>query len=151
MDPLGASSQDPSLPADLERELGRQILRSEKLRAGIQAIIGTVLSIIVAIVGAVQLFHGHTLPAYKWALVITAVAVVYELITWKIFDYYLHRDRDPPVFSRYLNTAIETSIPTIVLIAFARTMHPDVAITSAAALTYFFFIILSALRLDFWL
>ena len=140
-----------SLPADLERELSRQILVSEKLRAGIQAVIGTVLCIIVAIIGGVQIFRGHALPAYKWVLLIGAIAVVYELITRKIFDHYLRRDRDPPGISRYLNTAIETSIPTIVLIVFAKTMHPDVAMTSAAVLTYFFFIILSALRLDFWL
>jgi adenylate cyclase len=139
------------LPADLERELGRQILVSEKLRAGIQVIIGLVLSAIVAIVGGVQLFYGHVLPAYRWALVIGVAAVIYELITRKVFNYYLRHDRDVPVLRRYLNAFVETSIPTVVIIAFVKTMHPDVAMTSAAVLTYYFFIILSALRLDFWL
>jgi adenylate cyclase len=151
MDPLEGSSRDLSLPLDLERELGRQILASEKLRAGIQVIIGAVLTTVVAIVGGVQLSRGHHMPAYKWALVIGAVAVVYELITRKVFDYYLRRDRETPVLSRYLNTAIETSIPTIVLIVFLKMMNADVALTSAAVLTYYFFIILSALRLDLWL
>jgi adenylate cyclase len=140
-----------SLPGDLERELNGQILASEKLRAGIQAIIGAFLSIIVALVGAIQISRGHPLPALKWALVIGAVAVVYELITRSAFDYYLRRNRDAPLIRRYLNTAIETSIPTIVLIVFVQNMPADVALTSAAVLTYFFFIILSALRLDFWL
>jgi adenylate cyclase len=151
MDPLEGSPRDLSLPIDLERELNRQILASEKLRAGIQAVIGTVLSIVVAIVGGGQISRGHSLPAYKWTILIAAIAVIYELITRRIFDYYLRRDRDPPVFSRYLNAAIETSIPTIVIIVFAQAMHAEVAMTSAAVLTYFFFIILSALRLDFWL
>jgi len=151
MDPLKAISHDSSLPADLEHELSRQILHSEKLRAGIQAIVAAVLSVIVAIIGVAQLFRGHDLPAYKWAVIIGAAAVIYELITRKIFDYFLRHNREPPALGRYLNAAIETSIPTIVLIAFLKTMDANVALTSGAVLTYYFFIILSALRLDFWL
>jgi adenylate cyclase len=151
MDPLKAISHDSSLPADLEHELSRQILHSEKLRAGIQAIVGAVLSVIIAIIGVAQLFRGHDLPAYKWAVIIGAAAVIYELITRKIFDYYLRHNREPPALGRYLNAAIETSIPTIVIIAFMKTMDANVALTSGAVLTYYFFIILSALRLDFWL
>lgn len=151
MDPLKAISHDSSLPADLEHELSRQILHSEKLRAGIQAIVGAVLSVIIAIIGVAQLFQGHDLPAYKWAVIIGAAAVIYELITRKIFDYYLRHNREPPALGRYLNAAIETSIPTIVIIAFMKTMDANVALTSGAVLTYYFFIILSALRLDFWL
>src|SRR4029450_11012262 len=151
MDPLKAISHDSSLPADLEQELSRQILHSEKLRAGIQAIVGAVLSVIIAIIGVAQLFQGHDLPSYKWAVIISATAVIYELITRKIFDYYLRHNREPPALGRYLNAAIETSIPTIVIIAFMKTMDANVALTSGAVLTYYFFIILSALRLDFWL
>ena len=151
MDPLKAISHDSSLPADLEHELSRQILHSEKLRAGIQAIVAAVLSVIIAIIGVAQLFRGHDLPAYKWAVIIGAAAVIYELITRKIFDYFLRHNREPPALGRYLNAAIETSIPTIVLIAFLKTMDANVALTSGAVLTYYFFIILSALRLDFWL
>jgi len=151
MDPLKAISHDSSLPVDLEHELSRQILHSEKLRAGIQAIVAAVLSVIIAIIGVAQLFRGHDLPAYKWAVIIGAAAVIYELITRKIFDYFLRHNREPPALGRYLNAAIETSIPTIVLIAFLKTMDANVALTSGAVLTYYFFIILSALRLDFWL
>jgi len=151
MDPLKAISHDSSLPADLEHELSRQILHSEKLRAGIQAIVAAVLSVIVAIVGIAQLFQGHDLPGLKWAVIISAAAVIYELITRKIFDYYLRHNREPPALGRYLNAAIETSIPTIVIVAFMKTMDANVALTSGAVLTYYFFIILSALRLDFWL
>jgi adenylate cyclase len=129
---------DQSLSADLERELGRQILVSEKLRSGIQAIVGTLLTVIVAIVGGVHLFQGRSLPAYRWALLIGVGAVIYELITREVFDRYLRQDRDVPVLRRYLNAAIETSIPTVVIIAFLKTMHPDLAMTSAAVLTYYF-------------
>jgi hypothetical protein len=125
MDPLKAISHDSSLPADLEHELSRQILHSEKLRAGIQAIVGAVLSVIIAIIGVAQLFRGHDLPAYKWAVIIAAAAVIYELITRKIFDYYLRHNREPPALGRYLNAGIEMSIPTIVIIAFMKTMDAN--------------------------
>src|SRR5919106_6213848 len=115
MNPLKTISDDSSLPADLEHELSRQILHSEKLRAGIQAGVAAVISVIVAIVGVAQLFQGHDLPGFKSAVIISAAAVIYELITRKIFDYYLRHNREPPALSRYLNAAIETSIPTIVL------------------------------------
>jgi adenylate cyclase len=151
MDPLGVSSRDPSAPADLERELGRQILTSEKLRAALQAGMGATIFLIVAIVGGFHLLRGTSLPGYKWALIIAVLAIVYELITREIFDYYLRHDAQPPVLGRYLNAAIETSIPTIVIVVFTQTSNPDIALTSAAPFTYYFFIILSALRLDFWL
>jgi adenylate cyclase len=151
MDPLRPSSRDPSLPADLEWELGRQILTSEKLRAELQAAMGATIFVIVAIVGGFHLLRGTSLPGYKWALIIAVFAIVYELITRELFDYYLRHDAQPLELGRYLNAAIETSIPTIVIIVFTQTSNPDVALTSAAPFTYYFFIILSALRLDFWL
>ena len=62
MNPLKTISDDSSLPADLEHELSRQILHSEKLRAGIQAGVGGVLSVIVAIIGAAQLLEDTIHP-----------------------------------------------------------------------------------------
>lgn len=151
MNTLPASPFQVALPHDLEREFGRQILISEKLRAGLQAIIGTVLCLIIAIVGAGQSFQGRPQPAYKWTVAIAAAAVIYELITRSVFDSYLRRKKEPPIFMRYVNAAVETSVPTIVIVAFVKTSGADMALTSAAVLTYYFFIILSALRLDFWL
>ena len=67
----------------------------------------------------------------------------------QLFDRYLRQDRQLPPVIRYLNVAIETSFPTILLAAFGNIMRADVALTSAVVLGYFFFIILSALSLDF--
>jgi adenylate cyclase len=136
---------------ELEAELGRQILASEKLRATLQAGLGATIFVILAIVGGFHLLRGTPLPGYKWALVIAAVAIAYELITREIFDYHLRHDAQPPLLGRYLNAAVETSIPTIVIIVFTQTSNPEVALTGGAPFTYYFFIILSALRLDFWL
>jgi adenylate cyclase len=156
MDPLKAvtspsDAESAIISDELEKELGRQILISEKLRAALQAGMGAAIFVILAIVGGLYLLRATPLPGYKWALVIVVVATAYELITRKLFDYQLRRDARAPLLGRYLNAVIETSIPTVVILVFTQTSNPDVALTSAASYAYYFFIILSALRLDFWL
>ena len=132
-----------------EAELGRQILASEKERATIQALIGGGLFLITVIVTAIHFAAGIPLPAAKAPLLVTAIAVAYELSMRQLFDRYLRQDRQLPVAIRYLNAAIETSFPTILLAAMTRMMQADVALSGAIVLAYFFFIILSALSLDF--
>ena len=60
-------------------------------------------------------------------------------------------DRDLPVFRRYLGALIETSMPTVALALHIDSMGPVEALGFVVPLTYFIFIILSTLRLDFWL
>ena len=58
---------------------------------------------------------------------------------------------DVPTLRRYLSALIETSMPTFVLYLHMNWMGPAQALGYAAPLSYFLFIILSTLRLDFWL
>jgi adenylate cyclase len=132
-----------------EAELGRQILVSERERASLQALIGVALLLIVGVVNAVHLATANTWPAFNAALLVVATVIVYEWAMRQLFNRYLRQDRQLPPVIRYLNVAIETSFPTILLAAFGHVMRADVALTSAVVLGYFFFIILSALSLDF--
>ena len=132
-----------------EAELGRQILVSERERASLQVLIGVALLLIVGVVDAVYIATANPLPAFKAALFMVTTVIVYEWAMRQLFNRYLHQDRQLPRVIRYLNVAIETSFPTILLAAFGHVMPADVALTSAVVLTYFFFIILSALSLDF--
>ena len=56
-----------------------------------------------------------------------------------------------PVYRRYLGVLIETSMPTLALALHIDSMGPVEALGFVVPLTYFIFIILSTLRLDFWL
>jgi adenylate cyclase len=132
-----------------EAELGRQILASERERAGLEVVMGLAIFVTLAVISLLQLARGQPWQSFKWALIITIVATAYEWTMRQLFARYLHEDRKLPGFIRYVNAAIETSVPTLILIAFVYTMNVDTAMTSAAILTYFFFIILSALSLDF--
>jgi adenylate cyclase len=132
-----------------EAELGRQILVSERERASLQALVGVALLLIVAVLNAVHIATATPLPAFKAALFVVATVIVYEWVMRQLFNRYLREERQLPPVIRYLNVAIETSFPTILLAAFGHVMRADVALTSATVLAYFFFIILSALSLDF--
>ena len=63
----------------------------------------------------------------------------------------LKRDLDVPHVRRYLGALIETSLPSIVLMGQITLMGPQHALAYVAPMIYFLFIILSTLRLDFWL
>jgi adenylate cyclase len=132
-----------------EAELGRQILVSERERAGLLALIGVTLLLIISVVNALHVVSANALPAFKAALLVVATLIVYELVMRQLFNRYLRQDRQLPPPARYLNVAIETSFPTILLAAFLHVMRADLALSSATVLGYFFFIILSALSLDF--
>jgi adenylate cyclase len=145
------SDLENAVPASnlFEAELGRQILVSERERASLQALIGVALLLIVGVVDAVYIATANPLPAFTAALLMVMTLIVYEWAMRQLFNRYLRQDRQLPPVIRYLNVAIETSFPTILLAAFGQVMRADLALTSAAVLTYFFFIILSALSLDF--
>jgi adenylate cyclase len=132
-----------------QTELGRQILVSERERASLQALIGVALLLIIGVVNAVHVATANSWPAFNSALLVVAAVIVYELVMRQLFNRYLRQERQLPATVRYLNVAIETSFPTILLAAFGNIMRADVALTSAVVLGYFFFIILSALSLDF--
>ena len=58
---------------------------------------------------------------------------------------------DVPMARRYLSALIETSLPTYLLYLHMNWMGPVQALGYTAPLGYFLFIVLSTLRLDFWL
>ena len=55
------------------------------------------------------------------------------------------------MYRRYIGALIETSIPTLMLSLQIESMGPIRALGFVMPLVYFIFIILSTLRLDYWL
>jgi adenylate cyclase len=88
------------------------------------------------------------------------LAEVYGLLAgFILFEVWVHRqirrnlklDRDLPVIRRYIGALIETSLPTVILFLQIRSMGASQALGFVVPLIYFIFVILSTLRLDFWL
>ncbi len=77
--------------------------------------------------------------------------VVFELSVLRMINARLKQGRDVPYARRYLGALIETSLPTVALYLEMQAMGPAQALAFVVPLIYFIFIILSTLRLDFWL
>jgi adenylate cyclase len=96
-----------------------------------------------------RIWHGRLYPIYIWTIIGPFIAFEFAIL------YLLKRrialDRDIPVLRRYIATFIETSLPTLLLAVHIDRMGATEALGFAAPLVYFLFIVLSTLRLDFWL
>jgi adenylate cyclase len=77
--------------------------------------------------------------------------VLFEASVLALVSRQLKRDLDVPRVRRYLGAFIETSLPSLVLVVHMNNMGAVPALGFVAPLLYFVFIILSTLRLDFWL
>ena len=150
-----ADERGAAVSADFARALTQQVLRTELIR--IKALIGTaaVLMAMLVTIHALDpdainhLWHGGFAPAYIYVILVPFI--LFELWVHSNISRYLNSDHDLPVVRRYLGALIETSMPTFALALHMDNMGRVEALGFVAPLTYFIFIILSTLRLDFWL
>jgi adenylate cyclase len=147
--------QKAVLSEDFERELTREVLRTELLRVRALIITGCVMILFLtatylidpAIVNRVWRGTEGLVREY----LILAGFILFEVWVHSQIRRNLKLDRDLPVIRRYIGALIETSLPTIILILQIRSMGATQALGFVLPLAYFIFIILSTLRLDFWL
>ncbi len=149
------SGQRPAVSPEFEHALTQEVLRTERTR--IKVILFT-LSLLLAMFAAAyaispssmeRIWHGH-LPMLPMSVAFVFFAV-FELSVLRLLGQRLAQGRDVPHARRYLGVLIETSLPTVGLYLEMNTMGPAQALAFVAPLVYFIFIILSTLRLDFWL
>lgn len=141
--------------AQFRDALTREILLTERLR------VKTVIITVSALVAATSMLHltdpsvldrlSHGQFSLAPLNAVYLPFLLYELFVLRMLAERLKARRDVPVLRRYLSALIETSIPTFVLHLHMNWMGPEQALGFAAPLGYFLFIILSTLRLDFWL
>src|SRR5712671_2645001 len=147
--------QRSAVSADFEHALTREILLTERLRVKVILVTLSLLLSILTVVYAIspdgieRIWRGHlpVLPLYSAFLLFA----VFELLVLRLLGQRLAQGRDVPYARRYLGALIETSLPTVALYLQMRAMAPTQALAFVAPLVYFIFIILSTLRLDFWL
>lgn len=133
--------------------LEAEILKTEKLRTTILAIVFTLLSLmwIIFIIHSAEIFFRIAkltillLPGY-----LTSVAI-YFLLMRKIICRYMAHKKNLPILLRYFNAFIEMSIPTLGIIIAANFKTPLYDLLMPPVLLYFIFIILSSLTLNEWL
>lgn len=135
--------------------LTREILKTELIR--IKALIATT-SVFAIVLWSFYLiapdklnllWHGKLKPSYLFVVLVPLI--LFELFVHAMIKRQIKLDADLPVFRRYASVFIETSIPTAALALHIDSMGSVQALGYVIPLTYFIFIILSTLRLDFWL
>jgi adenylate cyclase len=151
----GDGVQRPVVSADFDHALTREVLRTELVR--IKSLIITTLVLLVvswaidlvAPEGLDHIWRGRFRPIYLNVILIPFI--LFELWIHANISRHLRLDRDLPVIRRYLGVLIETSLPTIALAVHIKNMGLVEALGFVMPFAYFIFIILSTLRLDFWL
>ena len=148
-----AGETDAGQRAALKAALGAEIRRNERQR--VLALAGILAVLLVCITG-LELWYPHLVaalfrePMPIWTpLAIFLPYIGYELAIAAVLSRLAARNRDIPVVPRYLNTVIETSLPSVLLLAQVKAMGAEQALGFWTPLLYFVFIILSTLRLDF--
>ncbi|MDI1288193.1 MAG: adenylate/guanylate cyclase domain-containing protein [Reyranella sp.] len=135
--------------------LRREILRSElqRMRA---------LAIVMAVLLATALLAANLLPDLNQRMFRGGISgwlplagigpfLLYELAAMTFLRWRLARDKDFPRPARFVNALIETSLPGVIITVLALHMDPQLVFGFWPPLLYFIFILLSTLRLDFWL
>ncbi|MFZ0069719.1 MAG: adenylate/guanylate cyclase domain-containing protein, partial [Xanthobacteraceae bacterium] len=133
----------------------REMMKTERLRITALIIIATVLLVGLAIVDAFapdvlnRMWRGH-FPLF-YIIIGYLGFVAFESSVLVLVSRQLKLDRDLPRARRYLGAFIETSLPTVVIALHMSNMGAVQGLAFVGPLLYFVFIILSTLRLEFWL
>jgi adenylate cyclase len=144
-----------AVSADFEHALTQEVLRTELVR--IKALIATTL-LLTIILWAIyilepeavnHIWRGRMRPAYLYAIMVPFI--LFELWVHATISRHLKLHRDVPVARRYFGALVETTMPTVALALHIENMGPVQALGFVVPLAYFIFIILSKLRIDFWL
>jgi adenylate cyclase len=144
-----------AMPADYEHALTQEVLRTELIR--IKALIATT-SLLAAVLWVIyilepeavnHIWRGRLRPSYLYVILVPFI--LFELWVHAVVSRHLKQHQDVPVYRRYVGALIETTMPTVALALHIENMGPVQALGFVVPLSYFIFIILSTLRLDFWL
>jgi adenylate cyclase len=148
-------SRDKTFEAELQREIEREVLQSERLRTGLLAGVFALLGILftlgpLLVPEKFSIFGIAQLPRLqRWVALFFAAYMSYALFARSLYGYLLRHDKRVPLFGRYANAFIETSGPTLFIILLLQFLpEPSIVLNTPAPFAYLVFIVLSTLRLD---
>lgn len=138
-----------------DQRLRREILISERFRATLLALIPAIIMLLFLGAGAVSseiLAHNKRLEFDRLRVGLFLAGVsTYEFVMLRGIDRFIRTGTHPPVVRRYVNALVETSLPSCVILYYMTVDGPLHALLLPPVFTYFVFILLSTLRLDFFL
>ncbi len=136
-------------------ELRREILRSEVQRVQMLAIVLSAL-LAAALTAAIffpefvhRMFRGG-IAAWE-PLATMGPFVLYAWVVLFVLRWRSAQEKDFPRIARFANALIETSLPSVIIFELSHHMAMPTVLGFWPPMLYFVFILLSTLRLDFWL
>jgi adenylate cyclase len=142
-------------PDGYTNELRREIMRSEIQRVRMLAIVLASLLVVTLIVA--NFFPEFTRRMFRggipgWVpLAGIGPFVLYEWAALFVLRRRAAQDKDFPRIGRFANALIETSLPSVIIFELSHQMDMSTVLGYWPPMLYFVFILLSTLRLDFWL
>jgi len=140
---------------NFESHLAREMVLSERLRTGILAALFALIAALVVLF--TWAYRDSAVPFLRQPetlhriLTVMGGLIAYELWVRAVLGYLLRQDSSPPTAIRYVNALIETSMPSMLVFVLSREFDPAGVLQGPVVYLYAVFIILSTLRLDFWL
>lgn len=129
-----------------------EILKSERLRTTILALVFTLLSLMWTIFIAHSPEKYYKLMGEDTSVVIIpgylGLIACYFFLVHKVINQYLNHKKTLPILIRYFNAFIEVSIPTLLIIIMMHYRIPLYILLMPPLLAYYVFIVLSALTLS---
>ncbi|MBN9512432.1 MAG: adenylate/guanylate cyclase domain-containing protein [Alphaproteobacteria bacterium] len=135
--------------------LRREIMRSEQQRMRVIVIIlAMVLAAVMIVLNFIpeidERLFDKKVPGWV-PLAGIGPYLLYELATLSILRWRSAKGKDFPRIARFGNALIETSLPASITYVLSGYMQPQLVFAFWPPLLFFVFILLSTLRLDFWL
>ena len=132
-----------------ETEFSKERLQSEKFRGLLLSGIIVVMLILIVINSYyLNIFENDLVNPFQWLIVILIGLLIRSFLVRKFQIVWFKKSRKKYLIFLYINTFIETSIPSLVIIVFASQLNPTTAIISPIVFFYFIFIILSIFDLE---
>jgi len=142
-------------PGVYATELRREIMRSEIQRMQVLAVIltGLLAAMLVGMNFVPHLVQQMFRARLEWWTPLVGIGpfALYEWIALFVLRRRAAQDKDFPRIARFTNALIETSLPSVIILELSRHMDATTVFGYWPPLVYFVFILLSTLRLDFWL
>jgi adenylate cyclase len=144
-----------SLSPEFQHAFATEVLKTERLRIIALIVVATAVAIGLGTVDLIapqvldRIWRGH----FPFLFLVTSyvVFVAIECSVLALVTRQIKHAGDVPQLRRYLGAFIETSLPSVVLWIHMNNMGAAQALAFVGPFLYFIFIILSTLRLDFWL
>ena len=130
-------------------ELSKEILKSEKFRGLLLSGIIVVMLLGIAVNSYyLKVFESNLIEPFSWFILILFGLLIRSVLVRKFQGVWFKKSRRRYLSFLYINTFVETSIPSVIILIFASSYNSSTALISPVVFFYFLFIILSIFDLE---